>query len=84
MLIGSALAHVAGYFGGRIDWLIGRTVDVWMSFPPVIPSLIQMVGLGIGLRNVILARSGTLVSVRPPSEFIEKTPSLNLFGPCIG
>ena len=29
-------------------------------------------------------RSGTLVRVRPPSEFIEKTPSLNLFGPCIG
>jgi peptide/nickel transport system permease protein len=55
MLIGSVLAHVAGYFGGRIDWLIGRTVDVWMSFPPVILSLILMVGLGIGLRNVILA-----------------------------
>jgi peptide/nickel transport system permease protein len=30
-------------------------VDVWMSFPPVILSLILMVGLGIGLRNVILA-----------------------------
>src|ERR1044072_55123 len=29
-------------------------------------------------------RSGTLVRVSPPSEFIEKTPSLNLFGPCIG
>jgi peptide/nickel transport system permease protein len=55
MLLGGVLAHVAGYFGGRVDWLIGRIVDVWMSFPPVILSLILMVGLGTGLRNVILA-----------------------------
>ena len=55
MIIGAVLAHIAGYFGGWIDWLIGRAVDVWMSFPPVILSLILMVGLGTGLRNVILA-----------------------------
>ena len=51
MLLGGALAHVAGYFGGKVDWLIGRVVDVWMSFPPVILSLILMVGLGTGLRS---------------------------------
>lgn len=55
MLIGATLAYIAGYFGGRVDAVIGRAVDVWMSFPPVILSLILMVGLGIGLRNVILA-----------------------------
>ena len=55
MLLGAVLAYIAGYFGGRIDSLIGRAVDVWMSFPPVILSLILMVGLGVGLRNVILA-----------------------------
>jgi peptide/nickel transport system permease protein len=55
MVIGSVLAHVSGYFGGAIDWIIGRAVDVWMSFPPVILSLILMVGLGVGLDRVILA-----------------------------
>lgn len=55
MLIGGTLAYIAGYFGGRIDSLIGRAVDVWMSFPPVVLSLILMVGLGVGVRNVILA-----------------------------
>jgi len=55
MIIGSILAHVAGYFGGAVDWIIGRLVDVWMSFPPVILSLILMVGLGVGLDRVILA-----------------------------
>jgi peptide/nickel transport system permease protein len=55
MLIGSVLAHISGYFGGIVDWVIGRAVDVWMSFPPVILSLILMVGLGTGLDKVILA-----------------------------
>ncbi len=55
MLIGAVLAYIAGYFGGRIDAAIGRAVDVWMSFPPVVLSLILMVGIGTGLRNVILA-----------------------------
>jgi peptide/nickel transport system permease protein len=55
MIIGTILAHVAGYFGGIVDWIIGRLVDVWMSFPPVILSLILMVGLGVGLDRVILA-----------------------------
>jgi peptide/nickel transport system permease protein len=54
-LLGSSLALVSGYFGGRIDWLIARAVDVWMSFPPVVLSLILMVGFGAGLGNVILA-----------------------------
>jgi peptide/nickel transport system permease protein len=55
MLIGAVLAYIAGYFGGYIDAAIGRAVDVWMSFPPVVLSLILMVGIGTGLRNVILA-----------------------------
>jgi peptide/nickel transport system permease protein len=55
MIIGSVLAHVSGYFGGAVDWIIGRAVDVWMSFPPVILSLILMVGLGVGLDRVIFA-----------------------------
>jgi peptide/nickel transport system permease protein len=55
MIIGTVLAHVSGYFGGLLDWIIGRMVDVWMSFPPVILSLILMVGLGVGLDRVILA-----------------------------
>jgi peptide/nickel transport system permease protein len=52
---GTSLALVAGYFGGALDWLISRAVDVWMSFPPVVLSLIFMVGFGAGLTNVILA-----------------------------
>jgi peptide/nickel transport system permease protein len=55
MILGATLAYIAAYFGGWVDTVIGRAVDVWMSFPPVVLSLILMVGLGVGLRNVILA-----------------------------
>ena len=55
MVAGATLAYVAGYLGGWVDWFIGRAIDVWMSFPPVILSLILMTGLGTGARNVILA-----------------------------
>ena len=55
MLIGVSLALVAGYFGGLLDGLITRLVDLWMSFPPVVLSLILMLGFGVGVTNVILA-----------------------------
>ena len=55
MVIGVTLAHIAGYFGGWIDAAITRLVDLWMSFPPVVLSLILMIGLGVGVSNVILA-----------------------------
>lgn len=55
MLLGCALALLASYFGGKVDRAIGYLVDLWMSFPPVVLSLILMVGLGPGVGNVILS-----------------------------
>jgi peptide/nickel transport system permease protein len=55
MLLGSTLALVGGYFGGIVDRLISYVVDLWMSFPPVVLSLILLVGLGTGVDKVILA-----------------------------
>jgi len=55
MLLGSTLALVAGYFGGVVDRLVSYVVDLWLSFPPVVLSLILLVGLGTGVDKVILA-----------------------------
>jgi peptide/nickel transport system permease protein len=54
MLIGTALAVIAGYFRGWVDWLISRVVDVWMSFPPVILSLVLLLAFGAGVNKVVL------------------------------
>lgn len=55
MVLGTTIALLGGYFGGWADWLVGRAVDVWMAFPPVILALILLVGLGAGVDKVILA-----------------------------
>ncbi|WP_431275523.1 ABC transporter permease [Variovorax ureilyticus] len=55
MLLGSTLAMLGGYFGGLVDRAISYVVDLWMSFPPVVLSLILLVGLGAGVDKVILA-----------------------------
>ena len=55
MLLGSTLALLGGYFGGVVDRVISYVVDLWMSFPPVVLSLILLVGLGTGVDKIILA-----------------------------
>jgi peptide/nickel transport system permease protein len=55
LVVGTALALVAGYFGRWVDWFVSRAVELWLCFPPVVLSLILIVGFGVGLRNVILA-----------------------------
>ncbi|MBU0643415.1 MAG: ABC transporter permease [Alphaproteobacteria bacterium] len=55
MLLGAFFAHLAGYFGGWVDWIISRTVEIWLSFPPVVLSMLLITGLGIGIDKVILA-----------------------------
>lgn len=54
-VIGAILGLLAGALGGPVDWVISRMVDLWMSFPPVVLSLLLVVALGAGLSNVILA-----------------------------
>ncbi len=55
MILGTLLAIVAAYFGGWVDWLISRAIEVWMAFPPVVLALILLVGMGAGVNKVILA-----------------------------
>ena len=54
-VVGTVLGLLAGALGGPVDWVISRLVDLWMSFPPVVLSLLLVVALGTGLENVILA-----------------------------
>ncbi|RKE79393.1 ABC transporter permease [Rhizobium sp. AG855] len=55
MILGAVFAHLAGYFGGWVDWLISRVVEIWLSFPPVVLSMLLIISLGVGTDKVILA-----------------------------
>jgi peptide/nickel transport system permease protein len=54
-LVGVPVALVAGYWRGRVDTLLMRLVDVWMSIPAVLLAIALMAVLGLGLWKVILA-----------------------------
>ncbi|MFN3663410.1 ABC transporter permease [Yoonia sp.] len=55
MILGLTLGLVAAYFGGRIDTLVMRLVDLHLSFPPILVALILLAVLGRGLENIIFA-----------------------------
>jgi len=54
-LIGVPVAIVAGYRRGRIDTVLMRLVDVWMSIPAVLFAIALMAVLGLGLWKVVAA-----------------------------
>ena len=53
--IGIAFGLLAGSFGGWVDQLTSRLIDVWMAFPPVLLSIVLAAVIGAGLTSVITA-----------------------------
>ena len=55
LMVGMTMGLIAAYFGGRIDALIMRIVDLMLGFPTILSALIILVILGKGTDKVILA-----------------------------
>jgi peptide/nickel transport system permease protein len=53
--IGVSLGAVSGYFGGKVDFVIQKLVEVVWAFPPLLLGITIMAFLGQGLFNLILA-----------------------------
>jgi peptide/nickel transport system permease protein len=53
--LGSLIGVASAYFGGRIDLVVQRLMDVLFAFPVVILALAVVAVLGTGAGNVILA-----------------------------
>ena len=54
-IVGMAAGGVSGYYGGRIDQIIGRVMDVLMAFPGMLLAIALVAVLGPSLVNVVLA-----------------------------
>jgi peptide/nickel transport system permease protein len=54
-LIGTALGLWAGFHGGVVDTIVSRLVDIWMSFPAVLLSIVLVAVIGTGLTSVVMA-----------------------------
>lgn len=53
--IGAAIGIIAGYYGGRVDNIIMRGVDMLMAFPYILLALAIVAALGTGLINALIA-----------------------------
>jgi peptide/nickel transport system permease protein len=89
LLIGLTLGLLAAYFGGRVETLLMRVVDIQLSFPAILIALILIAVLGQGTGKVIAAlvtiqwayyartvRSAALVERR--KEYVEAARCLAL------
>ncbi len=55
LLLGVPFGLLSGYYGGKVDEVIMRLVDVLISVPTLMLALLIVVALGTGLENTILA-----------------------------
>ena len=53
--IGTCVGLAAGYFGGGVDQLLGRVMDVFFTFPSLILAIAISAALGLGIQNALLA-----------------------------
>jgi peptide/nickel transport system permease protein len=92
--VGTTLGLVAAYFGGRIDTLIMRLVDLMLGFPTILVALMLLALIGQGIGKVMLAlvlvqwalfaravRGAALVE--KGKEYVEAAVSLDLSKPRI-
>ncbi|MCG8543118.1 MAG: ABC transporter permease [Alphaproteobacteria bacterium] len=55
LCVGTAVGLVAAYFGGHVDTIIMRIVDLQLSFPAILIALMLLAILGQGTEKIILA-----------------------------
>jgi len=93
-IIGTTLGVIAGYFGGIVDRLISRVVDLLLAFPELLLAIMIAAVLGGGFWNVIVvitiafvpgfarvARAQTLAVKQEP--YVEAAVSLGVRTPAI-
>lgn len=55
MCVGSLIGGICGYYGGKLDMVIMRIVDILYGIPSLIVTILVMVVLGTGMQTLIVA-----------------------------
>lgn len=55
LVAGVALGLVAGYYGGTVDQVLMRLIDIMLAFPWLLLAIAIMAILGPGINNVVIA-----------------------------
>ncbi|MDA3947842.1 MAG: ABC transporter permease [Spirochaeta sp.] len=94
MVLGTVFGLVAGYYGGVVDALIMRVLEMWNSIPFILLAIALMAALGAGLFNLVLVVSlsgimqlarlirGQVLVIRK-SQFVDAAKVMGVPGPMI-
>ena len=86
--VGAIIGSVAGYFGGKVETVIMRLMDVWSSLPSMLLCILISATLGAGFVNTVIALAvgnvpngtrlirGQILSERS-REYLEAAESIN-------
>ena len=87
LVVGLTIGGIAGYFGGIVDTLLSRIIDVFLAFPYLVAAIILVVALGGGQAAIIIALAslswvtiarlfrGSVISIRN-AEYVEAARAL--------
>lgn len=87
--VGVPIGAISGYYGGLLDLIVQRFVDIMMAFPGILLAIIVVSIMGVGLRNAMIAVGvvsipvyirlvrGSVLSVKN-QEFIEAAKALGV------
>jgi peptide/nickel transport system permease protein len=73
--LGLAVGVVSGYFGGRVDAVLMRLTDIFLSFPSLVLALAFVAALGPGLEHAVLAIA---LTAWPPIARLARAEALTL------
>jgi peptide/nickel transport system permease protein len=91
-VIGVTVGLVSGFYGGLVDVLIQRMIEVFLAFPPLVLALAIAGALGPGMKSVLIAVisvhwvsyarlvRGTVLSTRQ-QPYVEAARALGSSGP---
>lgn len=87
-ILGIIIGSIAGYFGGKVEEVIMRFMDIWTALPGMLLCIVISTALGSGFFNTVLALSigavppgvrlirGQILSERS-KEYIEAAEAIN-------
>lgn len=55
LLIGGLIGAVAGFYGGRLDNVIMRIMDIFLSMPSILLAIAVIAALGSGIINIMIS-----------------------------
>ncbi|ULJ32461.1 ABC transporter permease [Klebsiella quasipneumoniae] len=73
--LGLLLGVSAGYFGGKVDMVLMRVTDIFISFPSLVLALAFVAALGPGLEHVVIAIT---LTAWPPIARLARAETLSL------